>query len=1330
MINPLLRRLRVRDDGTGNSRPNDGTLPEFDAEDAVVLIGDPGMGKTTLFREVAKEAYTTVRQFLANPHGFTNDIIYLDALDEHRAIEGGQDACSGLAKALCALGKPKFRLSCRAADWFGSRDQEVISVASKSGRIVVLELLPLSHDEITNVVQGIVADPTVFLEEAETAGLDNLLRNPQTLNLVARAWGTDPRPTNKDETYEKGIQELLREVNPAHSPRGASRVSINDLRKAAAAVASILLLSGSVGVSRTDAADGEGYVRFSDIPHGIRNDADSVLRRRLFVSSEADRFEPVHRTIVEYLAAEDLSRRILNGLPIERVMALICGIDGKPVSPLRGVFAWLMCRIGVLAENYVDRDPYGVSTYGDASALSPASQRAIWAALRKLKDPWFLASEDGRGSFRELANPNTAMMINELLQDHASGIHLKVAGLESIANSTTITGMEKVLRAMVVQPNDNTWLRSTALKAFIKSVRGDWAALDSLEQELARATSDPAAPYVRITLLSHTRSRGRLAARLISILRQATDARGETRVSGLLYSLTDLPSNSDLDEILDGASSVLMQKAQDRIELQTIFDQWLSRRLSHPTSITAAQLVRWMRSIHLHRYYPRNDYLEVLRSRFENEPALLDEVFEILVSSVRDDDAAFRRFVLGELWQILPPKAWPGSSSHFFLRHAEQAVNPAHGAALFFLYLSWFPSKDVSSALAEAGFQMLARRRDIARVLKKWDRCKIEKWRTDDLRRRQRESQKASLTRTKNIAFLGSRIRSIREGSEESILVWATKAYCGLTLETSSIAPPRERLVSLTDESIANALIEGLSKYATSTRIPHFEEVLVSWQGDNVPYTHILLSLSVYMRLKTALPISADALPHCFAAVLATLNTHLEIPDFSSVLSGWITSHAKHNSEILAHVLTQLWLSGGRIGKRSLPGFYELSLDSECREFLASVSAAVLRGGINQDEDSVRRLLGVLLLYDQRGALAIGREEFARDELSPAVRTVWSTALFLIEPNLFLETWRSNLSEPQTNPWEAIKVIAGNEREGQQAVTLTPAQRTEIIRSFGRRFVMLGHPTGAWSGSENPWDASDFVTTQIKLLAADNMAGTSSLLDELENDPSLATYRDVIRHQRTQHERSRRDSDFSFAAPLDIERAIANGPPAKPLDLLAYIVDHLVILARELRQTQRERYRAYWNEDGREFINPKREEICSGLLADDLQKRVQPHDLIVTVEHHMVADKECDLVVLQGVRRLLPVEVKHHYHPKLWEAWRTQLDHLYTCDANAGGLGIYVVLWSGEGKGRKMPKLPRCLKGQRPKSAEELQTALEGIIPEGDRYRLRVVIVDISELRT
>ena len=316
------------------------------------------------------------------------------------------------------------------------------------------------------------------------------------------------------------------------------------------------------------------------------------------------------------------------------------------------------------------------------------------------------------------------------------------------------------------------------------------------------------------------------------------------------------------------------------------------------------------------------------------------------------------------------------------------------------------------------------------------------------------------------------------------------------------------------------------------------------------------------------------------------------------------------------------------------------------------------------------------------------------------------------------------MSGPDDALWQAIDVIGGGQRGKREAFSLTSVQRTEVVASVGRRFANVGPPLGGWSGSQNPWDASEFVTNQIKLLSADGSPDTDAQLQRLENDSGLASYRDVIKHQRAQHEKQQRETSFTFASPEQIAEAIANRAPATSSDLLAYIVDHLSTLSQELARTQKERYRAYWNESGRNLVKPKREEVCSGLLAEDLQNRVKAQHLIITVEHHMIADKECDLMVLQGTERLLPIEVKHHHHAELWTAWHTQLDRLYTRDAKAGGLGIYLVLWSGEANDRLMPKLPNGLK--RPTSAVELRSALESLIPEIDRHRLHVVVVDIS----
>lgn len=212
MINVLSRRLRIRDDGTGKGRETQCTFAEFENEDAIVLLGDPGMGKTTFFREASRGNYTTVRKFLINPQTVKGEPLFLDALDECRIIQSGHGSIDELTKELIKLNKPKIRLSCRSADWY-KIDQSILSMATKSGRIVVLELLPLTENEIIEAVRRIIPDPIKFLAEVKSAGLGKLLGNPQTLELIARAWGTEKKPRNKFQVYEIGISELLKEIN-------------------------------------------------------------------------------------------------------------------------------------------------------------------------------------------------------------------------------------------------------------------------------------------------------------------------------------------------------------------------------------------------------------------------------------------------------------------------------------------------------------------------------------------------------------------------------------------------------------------------------------------------------------------------------------------------------------------------------------------------------------------------------------------------------------------------------------------------------------------------------------------------------------------------------------------------------------------------------------------------------------------------------------------------------------------------------------------------------------------------------------------------------------
>ena len=597
----------------------------------------------------------------------------------------------------------------------------------------------------------------------------------------------------------------------------------------------------------------------------------------------------------------------------------------------------------------------------------------------------------------------------------------------------------------------------------------------------------------------------------------------------------------------------------------------------------------------------------------------------------------------------------------------------------------------------------------------------LEDWRGDQQRRERKYKAQQIQAREERKQALQPYWEALADGAApvgvmHQLALAHDKRFTDIHGET-----PLERVRDflVTDEETALAALAGLDQVFARDDIPSADEILDADAKGKYHYIRpaaLLAALRIFEKSPEAPLPWNDALAQQLVAFYLT-NGIEEMP-------GWYRRLVAERPALVAPILARYAVPRlRRKGNTAITGLWALSRESGHRELARLVlpnllgrfplrASEVGRGELN------RSLLAALHLLDDAEAARIVHQRLAQPGLDAAQRVCWLVADL---------PYRADAAE-RLAEW-----VGKNER---RAVTLGVALYEQgslgrtvhrLSPSAVRRLIEVLAPiTPRELGSRSGWVTAanhreETVRGLFEALSSNPGNEARFELRALGESNRLGKWKEVVDYSVSVQQSTAREALFQAPDPAAVALAIANLSPANAADLQALVAQHLSDIEAELRGADTHLVRQFWQE-AEVGKKPHDENYCRDLVLDRLRVRMEPLNISIAREQSKAADKRADMAaefMRAGQRISVPIEVKKESDNKLWTAWRDQLQRLYTIDPAAGGYGLYLVLWFGDHP-RATPE------GLKPRDASQMRELIVERMPEPDRHRLQVVVLDLS----
>ena len=1339
--------IREKDPYRGRNEPSL-PLSEFRDKPAYVLLGDPGAGKTTAFgaesKDLGEEAVmVSARDFLSldiNSRAEWRDkTLFIDGLDEVRA--GSSDArtpMNRLYSRLDRLRPPRFRISCREADWLGENDRGRLATVSPNSEVLMLRLDPLTAEDIGRLLEANerVDDPEAFMSGAQQRGLDGLLSNPQTLNMLAEVVGGGADwPESRFDTFELACRQMALEHNGEHSI-GEPPPPAETLLDAAGRLCAVQLIAGFSGYTtrRHTAICDHHPVHVCDYePNSFLK---AALATRLFGAEGDGCFSPAHRHVAEFLGARYVAKLIEDGLPARRVVALIAQ-DGSVVTELRGLSAWLAAHSAGARRELIEGDPIGVGLYGDIRSFSVEDKHRLLRSLNREADGAGYMRQ-ARVAFSPLVTAEMEPILHDLLTNDRrdSGHQLVVEFLlQVMAHAKPLPGLQEVLFDLV--RDDSRWPRVTeaALEASVRWC-GDSQCdmkehIELLEDVHAGRLRDPDSD-LRGILLIHLYP-GEVPPSSIWDFLNDRVRPGQVGLHDIFWSdfLLEQSSDEDIAELLDGLHVRLPGLAATLKSNYLVGTavMLLARGLrAHGDQIETERLYNWLRACSFEdtaTYMYADEPIRQVREWLEQRPRIQKAV--LLEGLFRCPDTHDFMYNATFVQDCLFGSSFPAD---FGLWCLERAVELDVTYPRVAQYMVWRAVHSYQQRTSNEGLSrsVLVERtlghpsleRQLVTLLKppvnipsEYRRRRIEKYEEEDRRRRHQW-----------IEHVRSNVEGLRENRGSPVVLFEiARAYFGTQTGHEADRSPVKQINELMDNQyeLAEAALAGLLGTIWRDDLPTADEVTRMNAESRTPY----LALPVLACMDAIERQDPSRLNRLNEGQLKTaLTVYYCSPTGHTEDAGWYQRLLGRSPRLVEDVLVSCATSAIRAGKEYVPGLSYLARDERDHNCVAGGASLRLlrmfpvRCRANQ-LGALDNLLWIAVRRADGGLLdnLIERKVFLRS-MTVSQRVHWLAAGAMVSPDKYGELLEEFTAGRDGRTRELASFFSP-----QQAV---PDPIRELDADSLKRFIRL---MGSSFGPVMPdgWitpaiKASEIIGQMIRWLEALTCEQTRAALDELRSNAGLELW-----HTQLDGAIGRRrivDRDAAFRRPTveQVCQTLTGGIPSNAGDLAALLVDKLEEISLRVRTGNTNDWRQYWNESPyRHPSKPKHEDSCRDALLSDLRATL-PAEVDAQPEGRYASDRRSDIRVAHQDFNV-PVEAKKNSHQDLWSAIKNQLIAGYTSDPATSGYGIYLVFWFGEEHTQPPPQ------GSRPRTPEELRLRLEDTLSAEEARKISVCVIDVCRPR-